>query len=162
MPGVIDIEGALQRIKSIRNISKDKEIAILLDLSPQDFSNRKKRGTLIDPIVRWGINENVDLNWVLNGKKISNREGESTQNVYPEPQTSENLGENQNSVSIAERRKILQNLREGIISNFDDNETARQMILGIAEIEKADRDHFMMLAGEIRGTVRALRPKKRA
>lgn len=66
------------------------------------------------------------------------------------------------SLEIAERREIFQNLREGVISNFSDKETARQMILDMAEIEKLDRDHYMMLVGEIRGTARALRPKKRA
>ena len=74
-----------------------------------------------------------------------------------------NSGEStENSVSITEHREILQNLREGVISNFSDKEMARQMILDMAEIEKLDRDHYMMLVGEIRGTARALKPKKRA
>jgi hypothetical protein len=68
----LDTESILIRIKSLRAVSKDKDIAMLLELSPQDFSNRKKRDTLIEPIVKWGINENVDLNWLLTGEEFSN------------------------------------------------------------------------------------------
>ena len=65
-------------------------------------------------------------------------------------------------MQIGERRKIPQNQREGIISNFEDKETAREAMLALAEIEILDRAHFMLLAGEIKGTARALKPKKKA
>jgi len=56
--------------------------------------------------------------------------------------------------------KYLNNARE-IISNSKDNDTARWTILALIEIEKLDRHPFMMMAGEIRGAARDLKPKKR-
>ena len=64
----LDLSKILLIIKKSRNLTLNKEIAELLNLSEQDFSNRKKRGTLIEPIVKWGVNENVNLNWLLTGK----------------------------------------------------------------------------------------------
>ena len=72
-------------------------------------------------------------------------------------------GSNQNNTEQKEeRRRIHQNQRIGILSNFDDSEMARQMNLDMIEIEKLDRDHYLMLVGEIRGAARTLKPKKMA
>ena len=67
-----------------------------------------------------------------------------------------------NIESIADRRITPQNPREGILSLFQDRGTARQMNLDMVEIEKLDHDQYLMLIGEIRGTARALKPKKKA
>ena len=80
--------------------------------------------------------------------------------IQPEHDVAAQIGDG--SQKIAERRIFQQNSREGIISHFEDKETARQAILALAEIEILDRAHFMLLAGEIKGTARALKPKKKA
>ena len=71
-------------------------------------------------------------------------------------------GGSNNTIPIVDRRITPQNPREGIISLFQDRETARQMNLDMVEIEKLDHDQYLMLIGEIRGTARALKPKKKA
>ncbi len=58
----------IQRIKGIYNLENDKQVAGIFNLSPKDFSNRKKRGTLIPLIVEWAVNENVDLDWLIKGQ----------------------------------------------------------------------------------------------
>lgn len=58
----------LARIKQAKGIKKDKEIAPLLGLSPQDFSNRKKRDTLRAPIVEWAAKEGISVSWLLTGQ----------------------------------------------------------------------------------------------
>lgn len=151
MTDLFDIDGALLRLKTAYGVNKDKNIAALLKLSPQDFSNRKKRGTLIEPIVKWGVNENVDLNWLLTGKKF-----DAGDRSPSDPKSKKK------SIPLKERRITPQNPREGIISLFEDSDAARQMILNMADIEKLDHDQYLMLTGEIRGTARALKPKKKA
>lgn len=83
-------------------------------------------------------------------------------NNFGESQAEEDAKGIKDSKPILDRRILRQNQREGVISNFEDKETARQTILALAEIENLDRDRFMLLAGEIRGTARTLKPKKKA
>ena len=42
-------------LSKIKKIHKQKEIAKLFKLSDNDFSNRKKRGTLIPVIIEWAM-----------------------------------------------------------------------------------------------------------
>lgn len=83
-------------------------------------------------------------------------------NIFNGSQTRDDPESQQDSMPIVDHRVIPQNQREGIISNFKDKEMARKMILDLIEIEKLDRDHFMILSGEIRGAARTLKPKKKA
>ncbi len=58
----------VKRIKENRGLSDDKEVAVLLGLSPQDLVNRRKKGTILNLVVAWGINEKVNLHWLLSGE----------------------------------------------------------------------------------------------
>ena len=64
---IMDIASILQRIKELRNLRFDREIAQVFDLTSTDFSNRKKRGTLLPVIIEWAEKEGVDLRWLLFG-----------------------------------------------------------------------------------------------
>lgn len=55
-------------MKTVFDLDKDYKVAELIGISRSDFSNRKKRETLITPIVNWAIKEAVDLNWLLQGQ----------------------------------------------------------------------------------------------
>lgn len=66
---MVNIEQTIERIKRKHGFTSDKKIAELFGLTPNDFSNRKRRGSLLPQIVEYGMNENVDLNWLLAGKK---------------------------------------------------------------------------------------------
>lgn len=46
---------------------KKKDIAELLGVTPSDYNNRLKRGTILNLVVQWAIDENVDLNWLIRG-----------------------------------------------------------------------------------------------
>lgn len=65
---MVNLEEILNKIKLLKNISKKKEIAELLGISPQDFSARVKRDTILPLIVNWAINENVNLDWLVKGE----------------------------------------------------------------------------------------------
>ena len=54
------------------------------------------------------------------------------------------------------------NTREGIISLFDDRETARQIILQLVKIEKTDREYFVAARSYIQGIFDSLDIKKEA
>jgi hypothetical protein len=66
---MFDIDKILGRIKKIKKIHKQKEIAKLFKLSDNDFSNRKKRGTLIPVIIEWAMKEKVSIDWLLDNRK---------------------------------------------------------------------------------------------
>ena len=57
----------LKRAKQAAMVKKDNEFASLLGLSPQDFSNRKKREKLLPLILEWAAREGVDASWLLTG-----------------------------------------------------------------------------------------------
>lgn len=73
----MDIPQVIERVKVLKNLKNDKDIAALIGISANDFSNRKKRGTLLAPFVEWGLNENVDLNWLLTGDENFNQSAET-------------------------------------------------------------------------------------
>jgi len=58
----------ISRIKEITHLKHDKQIAELINLSPTDFNNRKKIGTLLPLLIDWGIHEKVNLHWLLTGE----------------------------------------------------------------------------------------------
>ena len=58
----------IKQVKEHTRINSKKELAVLFELSPADFSNRVKRGTILPLIVDWAINENVNLDWLLKDK----------------------------------------------------------------------------------------------
>lgn len=55
----------VKKIMSVMGFTDEKEVAKLFELSPPDFSARKKRGSILPFIVNWGINEGVNLDWLL-------------------------------------------------------------------------------------------------
>ena len=62
-----DIEDVLERIKKIKRIENDKDLAQLFGVSASNFSNRKQRGSLLPLIVDWAINERFSVDWLLTG-----------------------------------------------------------------------------------------------
>lgn len=64
---MIDAQRLVDRIKALRGLHSDKEVAALLGLAPADFSNRKKRNTLSPLVVEWGLREDLDLNMLFKG-----------------------------------------------------------------------------------------------
>lgn len=65
---MMNLDQIIYRFKQIKHIKTDKEVATELNLSPTDFSNRKKRETLLPLIIEESIHENVNINWLLTGK----------------------------------------------------------------------------------------------
>lgn len=61
-----DIEN---RIKKHKGLSESRDVAALLKMTPQNYSNKKGLGTLLPSIIDWAIQENVNLDWLINGDK---------------------------------------------------------------------------------------------
>ncbi|MCP4104341.1 MAG: bacteriophage CI repressor [Desulfobacteraceae bacterium] len=57
-------------------MTTDKEVAKLIGLSPTNFNNRKKRGSLISTISEWAVDESVDIQWLLTG--VDDMRGQKT------------------------------------------------------------------------------------
>jgi hypothetical protein len=65
----VDIEKIIDRLKKKTRLSTNKDIADLLGLSPTDYGNRKKRGTLLPILIDWALNEKVDLQDFIVGRR---------------------------------------------------------------------------------------------
>jgi phage repressor protein C with HTH and peptisase S24 domain len=61
----VNYDQILEKIIAKAGFENEKEVAKLFDLSGSDLSNRKKRGTLLPFIIKWAIDENVNINWLL-------------------------------------------------------------------------------------------------
>ena len=64
---MVNFDKIITRIAVLKGVAGDKHVAAILGLSPQDFSNRKKRGSLMPAIIEWAINETVNLEWLFRG-----------------------------------------------------------------------------------------------
>jgi len=76
----IEIDTILTRFKFATGLKNDRDIADLIGISPQNFNNRKKRGTLLSPILEWAAKEKINTSWILTGEgeMLTARAGEST------------------------------------------------------------------------------------
>jgi len=66
---MIDLEKIIHRFKEFRGVKTQKKIAEELGISDKDFSNRKKRGTLLPLIIEMAVNQSVDMHWLLTGER---------------------------------------------------------------------------------------------
>jgi len=62
------IEAVIKRFKEINGLSKHKELAKFLNISPQDFSQRKNRGTIINLLLEHPSTKQINLHWLLTGE----------------------------------------------------------------------------------------------
>lgn len=65
---MIDFNKIIERIKNIKQLNHNKDVADLFSISPSDFSLRKKRGTLLPLIIEWAIDQCVNTDWLITGK----------------------------------------------------------------------------------------------
>lgn len=57
MASIAETEELIDKIKMLKGFRSEKEVAALLNLTPSDFSNRKKRGTLTPLILGWAVTD---------------------------------------------------------------------------------------------------------
>lgn len=65
---MVNFSEIANRIKNLTGKKRDKELAELFNISPADYLNRKKRGTLLPLIIQWAIHESVNIHWLLTGE----------------------------------------------------------------------------------------------
>lgn len=65
-----NIEEILSRIREREGTRTKRELAEILNISPQDFSQREKRGTLLPLLVEWAMQRNVSLDWLVSGREM--------------------------------------------------------------------------------------------
>jgi hypothetical protein len=64
-----DWEDIIFRLKSHTGCKTQSELADIFNISSNDFSMRKKKGTLVQLIIPWAIHEKVSLDWIFYGTK---------------------------------------------------------------------------------------------
>ena len=70
----MDLDSIHSRVEDYLKSKIDKDIAKLLGISANDFSNRKRRNTLLPVIIEWATNEKVSLDWIVYGEEKKNPE----------------------------------------------------------------------------------------
>lgn len=65
---MINFDKIIDRVKELKGLDTVLDVAELLGISSPDLYGRKKRGTLTPLIINWGINENINLHWLLTGE----------------------------------------------------------------------------------------------
>ena len=63
------IDKVVDRIKREYSLKEDKEVAELIGISPQNFSKKKAKGTIISDLFEWSIINGKDLNLLFKGEK---------------------------------------------------------------------------------------------
>lgn len=57
----------INRIKSFLSLKRDRQVADLFGIAPNDLSNRIKKGTLKKIAIEWALSENISLDWLIHG-----------------------------------------------------------------------------------------------
>ena len=65
---MLDIDAIVTRVKTAKGFHSDKDLAAFLGLSSADFSNRKKRDTLLPLLVNLAINDDIDIDLLIRGR----------------------------------------------------------------------------------------------
>lgn len=65
---MINLDDIINRLKVFYNTENDNDIADKIDMHPSNFSQRKKRGTLFEPLIKLAINEKLNVDWLLTGE----------------------------------------------------------------------------------------------
>ncbi len=141
MVNFVDI---IKRVRELRNLSSDKEFAEKLGLSAPDFSKRKKTGTLLPLIVDWGINERVNLDWLLTG------------NGHPYKKDEQQIEEIEPATPPTPNNAIEFKHME-VVKTFKNKELAKELSIILKEIEDLDSDHLREVKGILRSELSMLR-----
>jgi hypothetical protein len=127
----VNLDDIIEKIKSLKKISTDKELAELFEISAPDFSKRKRIGSLIPLIVLWAISNKIDLNWLFGYQG----------DIFNDDQIS---------------NKIIDIDHSEIIKKFANKDRAKNANLDLLRIESLDRDKFLEVIGYIKGVANSL------
>jgi len=119
---MIDILEIINRIKRLKSVKKDYQVAEIIGISKENFNNKKKRNTLVPDIVNWATNECLDLNWLLTGQ------GDLRDNV------STPVKPNQKS------DETIVHIHKGIVERFSDKERAMRINEKLLALEAISAD----------------------
>jgi len=74
----------IQKIKKIKRLKNDAELADALNMKRSNFSIRKRRGTLIEVILDYIMSEHLDLNDFFYGAPVQIEPAQQEIQVYPQ------------------------------------------------------------------------------
>ena len=78
----MNIEQTLNKMKSFCNVKDDKELAEILRISPQNFANKKKKGTLYVDIAQYAINSGMNFSKIFSEDSAARAEAADRDAVY--------------------------------------------------------------------------------
>jgi len=64
----VNYAAIVKRLMRLQNFDNEYQVADMLGISPPDMSRRKKSGTLLNLIIDWAINQNINLDWLFKGE----------------------------------------------------------------------------------------------
>jgi len=126
----------IERLKQYTGLKANKDVAELFGISAPDFSRRKKQGTLLPLIVEWGINNNVNLDWLLAGKELEPPE------------------------KLPSTPNIIELEHSDLIKDFKDKRFAKEINVDLLEIERIDPAKFRETGFYVKGVASTLKSIK--
>ena len=63
-----NLQEIIERLKETLRYKSDKELALALGLTPQNFLGRKKTGGIKDTLILHAINKGINKDWLLTGE----------------------------------------------------------------------------------------------
>ena len=130
---MISLKDIINRIKSETGNSQ-KHIALeIFGISSENLSNKIRRNSIdINGLVSWAVANNIDLNWLLTGKRVSFLKSDKIEELFP-------------------------NKELGLYDGFIDKQRALDICLELMELEKLDRETFKRVESYIKGTLDTIR-----
>lgn len=64
-----NIDQIIKRVKQEATVTTNKQLADILGITGSSFSNMKRRGTILTPLIEWAISRKVNLSWLVYGEE---------------------------------------------------------------------------------------------
>lgn len=137
----MDFKDIINRIKSLTGYTQKVIASELFGISDKNLSNKIKRNSIdIEALVKWAVNDNVDLDWLLTGL------------IRPNLRRGSGPTKDQYSVDSDEVGFRYMELFRFV----QDKKRASNIIEELLEIEKLDPEAFIRIEGYLKGILDSL------
>jgi len=156
----------LERVKKVLNVEKDFEVAKIIGIAPNSFSNRKKSGSIpYSQFMTLANSYNLNLNWLFNGEgpiyKVEESRGTNCLLSIHEPADPEKITQEANrqkrDLSVSESKTLVVIEHVDLVKEYEDQETALRINKNLLLIEKKNKQAFRDMDHYVSGVVSGLK-----
>lgn len=147
---MMNYKNLVKRMNEVCGYKGNKELAELLEISPQNLSNKTKAGTVLSGIIieALKLHSEVNMHWLLTG------EGEK----HIQTDTSK---PSKKPKCIYSRASDKENRKDDMLAHFSDKKMARECIEKLVEIDRMGWDGFERINLMINSFLEGLKSNKK-